>query len=189
MIITISGDAGSGKSTTAELLAKKLNMKHYSVGDLQRQLAAARGLTLEAYNKLCAKDPKMDKEVDEYQTRLAKTQDNFVIDGRLSWHFMPKAIKIFLTCDGDVAAKRIWNDREAGKRTSETKATSVDDVKREIRERNETDTKRYQKEYGLNYRDPSHYDFIVDTTKIDLNRTVDTILGLIKTVKSKKPSK
>ena len=36
MKITISGKAGSGKSTIARGLAKKLELKHYSIGDLMR---------------------------------------------------------------------------------------------------------------------------------------------------------
>ena len=46
MIITISGIAGSGKSTVAKLLAKKLNCKHYSVGDFMRQIAKEKNIPL-----------------------------------------------------------------------------------------------------------------------------------------------
>jgi len=35
MIITIAGEGGSGKSTVARILAKKLDYKHYSTGDLR----------------------------------------------------------------------------------------------------------------------------------------------------------
>lgn len=186
MIITISGDAGSGKSTTAELVAKKLKLKHYSVGDLQRHLAATRGLTLEAYNKLCARNPKIDKEVDAFQTRLGKTQDNFVIDGRLSWFFIPNSFKIFLKCDEDVAAARVWKDHEAGKRTSEAGVKSVADIAREIRERNAGDTKRYQKTYRVNYRDQKHYDVVLDTSALTPVQTLNAVLAFVKTAKSKK---
>ena len=46
MIIAISGKAGSGKSTIAELLAKKLKLKHYSIGNLMREMAKKKNISL-----------------------------------------------------------------------------------------------------------------------------------------------
>jgi cytidylate kinase len=45
MIITLSGYPGSGKSTAGKLLAAKLGYNRYSIGDLQRRLAAEHNLT------------------------------------------------------------------------------------------------------------------------------------------------
>ena len=89
MIITISGIAGSGKSTVAKLLAKKLNYKHYSIGDFMRQIAKERKLTLLELSKQAEKDNSIDKELDKKQIELGKTKDNFVIDSRLGFHFCP----------------------------------------------------------------------------------------------------
>ncbi|MBI2112124.1 AAA family ATPase, partial [Candidatus Woesearchaeota archaeon] len=83
MIITISGTAGSGKSTVGKLLAKKLKYKHYSMGDLQRQIAEQRGITLLELGKLEETDPSIDKELDQKQIQLGKTENKFIIDGRL----------------------------------------------------------------------------------------------------------
>lgn len=44
MIITISGYPGSGKSTIADIIAKKLKLKRYSVGNFRRELAKKRGI-------------------------------------------------------------------------------------------------------------------------------------------------
>ena len=46
MVITISGEPGAGKSTTAKLLAKKLSCKHYSTGDFMRDMAEERKISL-----------------------------------------------------------------------------------------------------------------------------------------------
>ena len=88
MIITISGIAGSGKSTVAKLLAKKLNYKHYSIGDFMREIAKQRKTTLLELSKEAEKDSSIDKELDQKQIELGKTQDNFVIDSRLGFHFI-----------------------------------------------------------------------------------------------------
>jgi cytidylate kinase len=46
MIISIGGTHGSGKSTIAKMLAKKLNWPHYYMGGLRRETAKKKGLTL-----------------------------------------------------------------------------------------------------------------------------------------------
>src|SRR3989338_8656535 len=96
MIITISGMPGSGKTTVANKIAKKLKLRHYSMGDLRGEVALKHGMNIDELNKLGEKKRWTDKEIDDYQRRLGKTQDNFIIDGRLSWYFIPKSIKIFL---------------------------------------------------------------------------------------------
>lgn len=40
MIITLTGDIASGKSTVAKILAEKLAMKRYSSGDFFRTMAS-----------------------------------------------------------------------------------------------------------------------------------------------------
>jgi cytidylate kinase len=42
MIITIAGTVGSGKSTVGRIIAKRLGLKHYSIGDLMREMAEQR---------------------------------------------------------------------------------------------------------------------------------------------------
>ena len=48
MIITISGLPGAGKSTVGRLVAEHFKLKHYSVGDLMRQLAKEKKMSLPA---------------------------------------------------------------------------------------------------------------------------------------------
>ena len=110
MIISLGGTPGSGKTTIAKLLAQKLNWPHYYMGALRRQKAKKRGLTLAEYNKLGETDPITDTEVDEYQTQLGKTKDNFIIEGRTSWHFIPHSLKIYLIVDEQTGAERIFNN-------------------------------------------------------------------------------
>ena len=94
MIITISGSPGSGKSTVRDLLAQKLNLKRYSTGDFMRQLATKSGVSLEEFGKMAQQDSSIDKQLDDRQVKLGREEDNFIIDGRLSFHFIPNSIKI-----------------------------------------------------------------------------------------------
>ncbi|MBI4151077.1 cytidylate kinase family protein [Candidatus Woesearchaeota archaeon] len=180
MIITISGHAGSGKSTVANLLAEKLGYKRYSVGDLRREMAQKRGLTLEAYNKLGEKDRKTDTEADAWAKRLGETQDDFIIDGRVAWHFIPHSFKIFLDVQPKVAAERAFKDHLAGKRTSERAVLSLKDVLQGQQERQASDVKRYRKYYGITYDDKKHFDFYYDTSKSTPAKAVQEILKAIR---------
>ena len=74
MIITIAGTAGSGKSSVGKLLAKRLNYKHYSMGDLQRNIAEEQGISLLELSKLEEKDRSIDEEVDQRQISLGREE-------------------------------------------------------------------------------------------------------------------
>jgi CMP/dCMP kinase len=180
MIITISGKAGSGKSTVAKEVAKHIGLKHYSMGDLQRKYAKEKGITIEELGKLEAKDDKIDREVDAYQTKLSEDENDFIIDGWLSFHFIPKAIKIFLDCDEEIGAKRIFSDTTSGKRdSSERKAQSFEDAKRILVDRMKVNRERWIRYYNVDFLDTTNYDLIVDTSNIDAANVANKIINFI----------
>ena len=181
MIVTVCGIAGSGKSTIAKALAKRLNFKHYSMGDLQRKFAKDRGITVEELGRLEAKDDKIDREVDAYQAELSKKEDNFVIDSWLGFYFIPKAIKVFLDCDEDVAAERIYNDIiEKRRDSSQQAAQSVEETKKINKERIEVNRQRWIRYYNVDFLDKTNYDVVIDTSKLAPGFIVDKIIQHIK---------
>ena len=114
MKITISGKAGSGKSTVAKLLSEKLKLRHYSIGDLMRAMASDKKMSLIELNKLAEKDKSIDFELDDRLKKLGKAKDNFVVDGRLTAFFIPNAeVRVFLDTDDKVRAERILKDKRA----------------------------------------------------------------------------
>jgi predicted cytidylate kinase len=181
MIITISGKPGSGKSTVAEIIAKRLKLKHYSMGDMQRGYAKEKGITIEELGLLESKDDKIDLEVDAYQKKLSEKEDNFVIDSRLGFHFIPHSKKVFLECQKDECAKRIYNDTIKNRRdSSERKAKSIKDDKRIMEKREKDNQKRFLKYYQTDFLDKKNYDIIVDTTDITAEEAAEKILKFIK---------
>ena len=168
MIISITGGPGTGKTSVAKLLAERLGYKFYSVGGIRGQMAIERGITINELNTLGETDPSTDVPVDDKQRELGTTEDNFVIEGRVSWHFIPHSFKVLLTCDTDEAARRIYEARKAQPedRQDEPEYASIDDVKTAIEERVASDVRRYQKYYNIDYRDPAHYDFVLETAPI-----------------------
>lgn len=180
MIISFGGAQGSGKSTVAESLAAKLGWPRYYVGGLRREAAKARGLTLAEYNKLGEEDPKTDLEVDEYQKKLGKTQDNFVIEGRTSWLFIPHSLKIYLDVDPDEGARRIFSHlQQKNDRNEDLDLKSLEDVKISNERRLASDKLRYQKYYGVDVNDKSHYDFYLDTTGFLPDEVLEKVLAFV----------
>lgn len=168
MIVTLSGDAGSGKSTCAKGLASKLGFKHYSTGDLMRQIALEKGLLLHELSKIAENDSRIDDELDKRQIELGKNEDNFIIDGRLSAYFIPSAVKIFLTADIFECAKRIYS----AKRESEP-VDSIETAISRINERRNSEISRYMSWYNFNPYDLKSYDIIYDST----NKSIDTMIN------------
>jgi len=166
MIITIGGFPGSGKSTVSKHLAKTFGFKRYGMGDLRRKMALDRGMTIDELNKIGEKEGWTDKEVDEYQKELGKKEDNFLADGRLSWFFIPHSIKIFLIVDPKVGAERIFKEG----RKSEEKCPSIEAVQEDVKNRLESDVKRYRGLYGVNPYDISHYDIVIDTSDMSIEQ-------------------
>jgi predicted cytidylate kinase len=176
MIITISGKAGSGKSTIAKMLAKELKLKHFSSGDFMRQMAKEKGISIAELGKQAENDNGViDKEIDERQKKLGNEESNFVIDGRLSAFFIPKAeYKIFLDVDLDVAAKRIIGDKR-----SDENADNIEQMKKEMKNREDSEIKRYQEYYGFNCYDLANYDVAIDTTELTPEQIIDKLVELV----------
>ena len=176
MRITISGKAGSGKSTVAKLLSKKLNLRHYSIGDLMRAMAQEKRLSLLEFNKLAEKDKSIDFELDNKLKGLGKTKDNFVVDGRLAAFFIPNAeIKVFLDAADKIRAQRILKDKR-----QQEKSKSLKEAIGSIKKREESERTRYKKYYGVNYLDNKLYTFVIDTTKLTPIRVVDEVIKFVK---------
>lgn len=185
MIISISGKVGSGKSSVGEILSKRLKMKRYSMGQLRRDMARDMGITINELNKLGEKEDFTDKKVDEFAEKLGKTQDNFIIEGRTMFHFIPHSIKVFLDVESQEGARRIFNEsKEMKEKRNEEEYESVEELKKHNIERMKSDTRRYKKYYGIDPYDKKNFDFILDTTNLTIKEAVEKVLGFIKTKSS-----
>lgn len=176
MKVTISGKAGSGKSTVAKLLSEKLRLRHYSIGDLMRMMASEKKMSLLELNKLAEKDKSIDFELDKRLKELGKTKDNFVVDGRLAAFFIPDAeVRVFLQTDDKVRAERILKDNR-----KHEKGKDVGEMLENINKREESERKRYKKYYGVDYSDRKLYNLVIDTTKLNPDEVAENILIFLK---------
>jgi cytidylate kinase len=180
MIISISGAEGAGKSTIAKMLAAKLGWPRYYIGGIRREKARERGLTLEEYNKLGEADPSTDLEVDEYQKKLGETEDNFIMEGRTSWYFIPQSFKIYLDVSFAEGAKRVFgalqknNERNEGKNLQ-----SESDVLSSLMNRRESDKLRYAKYFNIDVYDLKNYDFVLNTGTMNIEQVFVSVMAAI----------
>ena len=182
MLITMWWKAGSGKGTVSKLLADKLWYEIVSIGDMKRKLAAEMWINIIEFNKMWD-DPKNAKEFDlkyeEYQKSL-KLTDNIILDSRLGFYAQPKAFKILLDVDEEVAWERIFKaKRETDKNT--TKKHAIDEVK----ERNSGDEARYMKLYNVDLWNPNNYNLVIDTSERTPEEVLEIILDEFKAYKWK----
>jgi cytidylate kinase len=153
MIITIGGPIGSGKTTVAEAIARKFGFTHISAGVVFRELAKEKGVTLEEFSHLAEENPKFDKELDKRQIDLAKKAENAVIDGRLSGLIMDANLKVWLRAPLETRTKRVCE------RDGKDYAKALEDVKN----RGDSELKRYREIYDIDLRDLTPYDIVINT--------------------------
>lgn len=182
MIISFNGDEGSGKSTIAKKIAEAFGYPRYYMGQIFRDMAKKRGLTIVEYVKLGESNPKIDKEVDDYLLGLAKKESDFVIESRTAWHLIPNSLKIYLKVDEKEGARRIFKQlkEEADSQRNELKEVFlIEDVFESIRRRRKTDDLRYKKYYGIDIRKPENYDLYLDTTKLSRDEVFEHVIEFI----------
>jgi predicted cytidylate kinase len=166
-IITVAGSPGAGKSSTAKAVASALGFRHFSSGDRFRQLAAARGESIEAMNISAEVQRDIDLEVDQLLQRMYRTEQRLVIDSRMAWRWMPQSFKVFLVLDPSTAAERVFNHLQKEGRISED-AQSVAEVRTSIERRSASEHKRYAALYSVEVTDPLNFDVVINTKHNDL---------------------
>lgn len=171
MIVTISGRPGSGKSVVASRVADALGFHHVSAGDFMREMATERGQSILELSRSAEERDSIDREIDARTVRFAEESDDFVMDARLGWHFIPDSIKVFLEVVPETAARRIYEAR----RGSEHENVTMEETLRAIESRTESERKRYLTYYGLDYTDHAQFDLVVDTS----DKTVEEVVGEI----------
>jgi cytidylate kinase len=176
-IIAITGTLGSGKSSTADLVAKKLDFKRFSAGDFFRKIGLELGISINEVNKRAENDPIIDKMTDE-EVRKVGEMSKVVIDSRLAFHFIPEAFKVYLDLPPEISKERILNNLKENilRRQSEDSLTS-EEIYEKIVSRLKSEIKRYKELYGVDRTDKNNFDLIIDTNKNNLEQVVDIIVS------------
>ena len=173
MIVAIGGPPGSGKTTVAERFAQAHAYVLVSAGLKFREMAKARGLSLEAFGKAAEADPGIDRSLDHAVLEEILRQDAYgrdvIVDGRIQAHLLDQrrvpCLKVLINAPLAVRAERV-----AGREKKSPNA-----AEREISDREKSERVRYKALYGINLDDTSLFDLVVDSS----DKTPDQIVGLV----------
>jgi cytidylate kinase len=179
-IITIAGAPGSGKSSTAKIVAQKLGYEHFSSGDMFRKMAAEKGLSVEEINEAAEEQKSIDQKVDELLVGIGKEKDKVVIDSRTAFHWIPDSFKVFLDLDSQIAAERTFAQIQKEGRASQA-ASSVEEVRANTIRRTTSEHKRYQSLYNLDVTDKKSFDLVVDTQTNNLEQVAAIVVAAYET--------
>jgi len=184
MIISITGDLGSGKSTVSKILKERLNYEYIYTGKIQRDLADRYNMTILELNKYAETHPEIDEEIDSIfkslndlypSPTLPKGEEavsGLIVDSRLAWFFIPKSFKVYLKTDVEVAAKRISHDKQ---RKSEKYISQYEAIN-DIIARKESENKRYLELYGADCSNLSNFNLVIDCSYITPEKVADSII-------------
>ncbi len=159
MNITITGNLGSGKSSVCKELQKS-GFTIISAGDIFREIAAEKGMTVLELNEAAKKDRSIDDLLDQRSTKLGKEMDHTVFDSRLAWHFVDNSFKVFLLVDTQEAARRVFDGADRG-------AESYQDMEKAragLEERARLEQERFRMLYGIDYYDVCNYDLVIESS-------------------------
>jgi cytidylate kinase len=171
MLITVSGPAGSGKTTFSGALADALGYEHVSGGDIFRAMADERGVSLVEFNRLAEDDDAVDRDLDRRLRDLAREREDVVLESRLAGWMA-----------GEYADLRFWLDAPLDvrvARVADREDKDPETARRETTERAASEARRYLDYYDIDIEDLSIYDVVINTARWNPETEVDVATRLV----------
>lgn len=167
MIITISGNAGSGKDTIGNLLGEKLGLR--VIRGTMKTFTQEKGIDILEFDKEIAKDETgfWDKKLDSWQKEEVRRVGDCILVSMLGAYNIPKAdLKIWLGGREEVRALRIAKrDRR-----------HVDQALAYLQERDRISRERVKRVYKIDFWNPKFYDLRIDTSNLTPEQIVAKII-------------
>lgn len=173
MRIIIGGLAGTGKSSLSRLIASSMGIPLLPVGSIFRDLARERGVTLVELNAQMLLEPYVDEEVAKRIRDFVDQRNYCVVEGWFAWYCVRDLQGIFrvkLTCQ----------DLERFVRIAIREQSALKMVKAETQMRETMMIARFAERCHVpDWNDDRHFDFVIDTTKLDHSQVYEAVLSAI----------
>lgn len=166
----LSGLSGTGSTTAAKLIAADLNLTYYYGGQMFRDLAVERGVSLEELAQSLETDRETEREIDRRLIGIGLNNDDVLIESRTMGWIFPRSVdscRVWLTCDLEERLNRV-EGREHHARSRDN-----------LLLREGSDNVRYAALYGINPNDFSPFDLVLDTTDLRVEQVVESIEGFL----------
>ncbi|MCX8184610.1 MAG: AAA family ATPase [Sulfolobales archaeon] len=173
LVVAVSGKPGSGKTTLARSLARELGLRYVSMGQIFRNIALERGVSIEELSRVAERDSSIDYLIDSTAVEEAK-KGCVVVDGHIAaWILRDLAhIKILTYAPLPVRAERL------AKRDGKT----LEDALREIRTREESEARRYRKYYNIDVNSLEVFDAVINTSLLSEEEVVRVTTEIVKAI-------
>lgn len=172
--ITISGHPGSGTSTLVNGICDHFNWSSLNGGQIFRDEAKRRGLSLSDFGDLCASDFSVDKSLDDVlQEKIRDPNGPDVVESRLSGWW---AYKLEIDC------VRLWvdvNDEVRAQRVVDREGITLEKAIFENKKRSQKDRSRYIELYGLIPEDKEPYTHIIDASQKNISEVLQETVKIL----------
>jgi cytidylate kinase len=170
LFITVSGPPGCGATTVCEALSTALDCGYVSGGDIFRQLAEDRGMSLSQLTAKSDETDEIDRALDRRLRIIAEkwgaANKPFVLESRLAGWLA-----------GNRADLRIWLDAPDEVRVERTR--DREEMEAEMRVREVSEAGRYRSYYGIDITDQSFYDLSINTARWTPETTLEMVLTAV----------
>ena len=173
--VTISGPPGSGTSTLVSRIASSRDWSSLNGGDVFREEARTRGLTVEQLSSEAKEDLDVDRSLDLLlQKRMSSNDSPEIVESRLSGWWAHK---------NNLDCLRVWvnvSEQERARRIQKREGGDLEDCLRKSQKRQRDDMERYSTLYGINLDDMSPYNLVIDADEkdeLEVFREGDSELG------------
>lgn len=197
IIITISGEPASGKTSTRDQLAKEYEKLGYRVhiitaGEISRDRVKkeylkmypdrinAKLADIQADKSFATKLKEIDenldlaiKEIGEDINSEERPNDVYIIDARLAPYVIPDSYSVYLTVDEEIAGKRVYEDSTRGTEDSYKDEKEAIEM---TRQRKLGDIQRFIEQYGVDIGKRENYKKVIDTSYLNTQEVAQMII-------------
>jgi cytidylate kinase len=170
LFITVSGPPGCGATTLCEGLSAALDCGYVSGGDIFRDLADERDMSLSQLIAKADESDEIDRALDRRLRTIAEkwgaANKPFVLESRLAGWLA-----------GNRADLRVWLDAPEEVRVDRTR--DREEMEAEMRVREVSEAGRYESYYGIDVTDQSFYDLRLNTARWGPDALLDVVLTAI----------
>jgi CMP/dCMP kinase len=176
-ILSLHGFASTGVTGTSQILEEYFpDHTFHSTGAMARKIAADNHMKIAEYNKYARENNiPYDTLLDDSLKKINESDGKWIVDSRLGYLFIPSSFKVYLKVDPHTAADRrlaqLQHDDPEG-----NKDLTVEEVFDDLARRDSNDLNTYLQMYNTNCSDESHYDLVVDTSKLTRHAVASHIM-------------
>jgi cytidylate kinase len=171
--ITVSGHPGSGTSTLVKALMAHYSWTSLNGGDVFRQEAARREMSLGEFGELCKSDLNVDRELDKQLQQQMQDDSSQIVESRLAgwWAYRLEipCVRLWLDVDETERAKRVVY-REGG---------SIEDALEANKKRSSVDAERFMELYQILPEQREPYTTVLDATNLGSEEVLAEVISIL----------